>query len=322
VITRRWSARIAVVFLAITAVLGAISVPTAAQAADDPSSSTPRLMKFRLPYLDGATLDPNKLNYARHAVKAGPLLLFLPATGAAPQDYQEFLSTASSAGFSVLALDYWNRGKSVTRTCRGNAECYTKLQQNRFTGTHPSRFSRVDAANSILSRFKAALEYLQDHDPKGDWGRYMNEATFNIHWSRIVLAGHSQGGGESAFISHYHRVEGVLMFSSPVETYDDVSASWMETPGATPVSRMYGLDSTTDMYFSRIVDSWKKLGMGSIDPAKAPEVPVGTRVLLTSLSLGDPRESHGRTVGDETVRNTDGSPTLEPTWRWMLDQVN
>jgi hypothetical protein len=320
-----WGRRAVILLLALgTLVAGvgvAVSAPTSAQAAESPGQPVPRMMKFRLPYLDGVTLSPNKLNFARHAVKPGPLMLFLPATGASPANYQEFLDTASSAGFSVLALDYWNRGKSVTRTCRGNSNCYTRLQQNRFTGTDPSRFSRVDAANSILNRLKAALEYLQDNDPKGGWGRYMDEASFAIHWSNIVLAGHSQGGGESAFISHYHRVRGVLMFSSPVETYNDISASWLATPGATPVSRLYGLDSTSDMYYSRIVGTWVKLGMGTATAATAPEVPTGSHILLSSLYLGDPHESHGRTVADTTVRLKDGTPTLEPTWTWMLDQV-
>jgi hypothetical protein len=291
-----------------------------ASAAGDPRSASPgEILTFRLPYLEHVVTDPNAQELAQHAAKPGPLLLFLPATGEVPNNYRDFLSTAVAQGFSVLGLDYWNTGRSVTRTCGSDAECYTKLQQNRFDGKDPSRFSRVGVANSIMTRFAAAIEYLEQYDPSGHWGRYLSGSS--PHWSRIVLAGHSQGGGESAFISHFHRVKGVLMFSSPVETYQDVSASWINTAGRTPVSRMYGFDDTADIYYNRIVDSWQRLGMGTADPATATDVPTGGHVLLSSLYLGTPLESHGRSVNDGTVRNGDDLPTFEPTWTWMLEQV-
>ena len=324
-VTRRRGRRAAVVALALTAMLVAmLAVPTSATASDSPGlpdGSTTGLVRFRLPSLNRLRLNPNALNVARAAAKPSPLLLFLPATGAVPENYQDFLMTAYSSGYSVLGLDYWNRGKSVASTCGANAECYTRLQQNRFNGTDPSRFSRVDAANSILHRLRAALDYLNHNNPHGGWNRYLTEGSQGIRWSRIVLAGHSQGGGESAFISHFHGVKGVLMFSSPVETYKDTSASWMEKPGQTPPSKMFGFDNIGDMYYARIVGSWAKLGMGTASEAGATKAPTGSHVLLSSLYVGNAGEAHGRTVSDGTARNPDGAPVYEPVWKWMLAQV-
>jgi len=191
------------------------------------------------------------------------------------------------------------------------------LQRNRFTGAHPSRFSHVSTANSIANRFRASVRYLQQHDPHGRWGRYLEHG--RIEWSRIVLAGHSQGGGESAFIAHYYRVQGVLMFSSPVESYDNVTASWMDRHGVTPVSRMFGFDVIGDLYQQRIAGSWRKLGLGTDrDPVA---VPTGGHALLSSLPVGNPLQTHGRSVDDSTPRGPSGTPIFAPTWRWMLAQV-
>ena len=323
-VKRRHGRRSATVALALTAMLIAVlAVPTSATASDSPAlpnGSTTGLVRFRLPSLDRSKLDPNAINIARAAAKPAPLLLFLPATGAVPENYQDFLMTAYSVGYSVLGLDYWNRGKSVASTCGANGGCYTSLQQNRFNGATPSRFSRVNEANSILHRLRAALDYLNHDNPHGGWDRYLAKGSQGINWNRLVLAGHSQGGGESAFIAHFHSVRGVLMFSSPVETFKDVSASWMEKPGVTPASRMYGFDNTGDMYYHRIVGSWQKLGMGK-NGAAATRAPTGSHVLLSSLYVGNAQEAHDRTVSDRTARNPDGAPVYEPVWKWMLAQV-
>ncbi|MGN6127180.1 MAG: BPSS1187 family protein, partial [Humibacter sp.] len=192
-------------------------------------------------------------------------------------------------------------------------------QQNRLNGTDPSRFSRVGTANSILRRFTAAIDYLQILDPHGDWGRYRVDG--HPVWKNVVFAGHSQGGGESAYISHLHKLRGVLMFSSPVETFNDVSAAWMSKPGATPPERMYGFDDIHDIYFTRIIGSWRKLQMGDPDPTAATAVPTGSHIMLSDLDIGDPLETHGRSVDDDGPRTPGGGMRFQPTWTWMLQQV-
>ena len=283
-----------------------------------PSTNGP-VLSFKLPYLQHRVNDPNAQEVAQHAAGDAPLLIFLPATGEVPENYREFLAAAVSVGYSVLGLDYWNTGMSVTHTCRGDPRCYTELQQNRLNGGDPSRFSRVGEANSILRRFAAAIDYLQTLDPQGDWGRYLVDG--HPVWSNVVFAGHSQGGGESAYISHLHKLRGVLMFSSPVETYGDVSAGWMDRPGATAPSRMYGFDDVHDIYFTRITGSWRRLDMGDPDAAKATHVPTGSHVMLSSLYVGDPLQTHGRSVNDDGPRTANGEMVFRPTWVWMLKQV-
>jgi hypothetical protein len=316
--------RVVVALAAFVVALSLVAIPQAAFAAVEPPQPAPAdagssLLSFPLRGAAGDPISPNALNYAESGPAGGPLLIFLPATGSVPSHYQEFLDDASSVGYHVLALDYWNQGKSVVGTCASDPRCYTAVQENRFNGSHPTRFSAIAPRDSILNRLHDALRYLSSSDPSGDWGEYSTNG--QINWSQIVLAGHSQGGGESAFIAHGHEVRGVLMFSSPVESVNGVTASWMSTPGKTPASAMYGLDNENDLYFHHIVGSWAALGLGA--PVYSSSVPAGTtaHVIVNTLDLGDPEQSHARSVSDSTPVNAAGVPLLEPVWTWMLEQV-
>jgi hypothetical protein len=269
-------------------------------------------------------LAPNAPDYAAATTESGPLLLFLPATRAVPGDYRAFLHVASTAGYHVLALDYPNTGRSVAHTCGRDPHCYTAVQRNRFLGVGPGPFSRVDPANSIVSRLRLAVGALRRSEPGRGWERYLDGN--GIRWDRIVLAGHSQGGGEAAYIAHLHRVAGVLMFSAPVDTDGTIAASWLRHPGATPAARMYGFDDSHDMYARRITGSWRLLGLGPphVLPghhARDVHIPSGSHVLLTRDRLGTPAQDHGRVITDAGPRTAAGSPLFEPVWRWMLQSV-
>lgn len=276
---------------------------------------------FRLGLINGTVVKPDARDWAARTVETGPLLLFLPATGHVPNNYRKFLTTAAESGYHVLGLDFWNRGKSVAKTCGVDARCYTQVQRNRFNGDDPSRFSKVDEANSVLARLHAALDYLVVHDPDGGWDQYTSHET--ITWKNIVVAGHSQGGGEAAYIAHRTRVLGQLTFASPIITDDDTRASWLKRKGKTPTSVMYGFDDANDIYYPRIVASWKELGMGSHALTGRIPVPTSTRqhTMVTTYDLGDPHVSHLRTITDRTPLTKKGVPVFLPVWKWMLKAV-
>jgi hypothetical protein len=275
---------------------------------------------FRLKAVDGVAYTPNARNIAIRSIPDGPLLLFLPATGAVPGDYRQFLDAAAGVGYHVLALDYWNRGRSVARTCAQDARCYSDLQANRFDGSHPTRFSAITAGDSILSRLRHALRTLGGRDPLGGWTRFVRGD--RIRWNRVVLAGHSQGGGESAFIAHGHRVQGVLMFGSPVESDGGITAAWMAHPGTTPAARYYAFDSQHDMYADRIAGSWRALhlpGAPDLVDARAPEH-LGHQ-LVTDRVLGDPQQSHSLFITDAGPRGAYDRPVFRAVWLAMLRAV-
>jgi pimeloyl-ACP methyl ester carboxylesterase len=308
----------------VVALVGLVAIASPAEASsgvasirhDKPGGG---VISFELPRSPGQAISPNAMNYATSGAPGSPLLLFLPATRAVPADYRQFLDAASAKGFHVLALDYWNEGNSVVRMCRGIPDCYTAVQQNRLDGSHPSVYSAISPADSIVNRLRVALSYLNKFDSTGGWTNYVSGS--RIKWNKIVVAGHSQGGGQSAFIAHKYRVRGVLMFSSPVESDNGVPASWMTSPGATPASAMYGFVSANDVYNKNIVESWAALGLGkpvnttTLAPAKQ------AHVVQTTLALGTPGQSHVRDITNLTPRSRSGVPVFAPIWNWMLSKV-
>lgn len=278
--------------------------------------------RFRIGAIDGARLTPNKTDFAARTVGDGPLLLFLPATRAKPADYQLFLSTATAAGYHVLGLDYWNLGTTLAGTCEADPRCYSEVQRNRFDGTDTSRYSHVGPVGSITSRFRDAIAHLSTADPAGGWSRFV-AADGEIQWSDIVVAGHSQGGGEAAYIAHIRPVLGALMFSSPVESDGTFHAAWMDHPGVTPTTRMFSLDDVRDVFGPRIRGSWKVLGLDGrggpyMTTTAAPPAGRSPHAILTRLDVGDPDQSHSLTIDDSTPLAGNGSPRMLPLWEWML----
>jgi pimeloyl-ACP methyl ester carboxylesterase len=271
---------------------------------------------FRLAMAHGRTAVPDVLNIAQSAPGDAPLLLFLPATGSVPEQYTRFLDTAHAEGFSVLGLAYPNTGPSLAHSCESDMACYGDMLANRFDGTRPTRFSSVGEDDAILARLRDALAYLADHDPAGRWQRYRDGSS--VRWKRLVVAGHSQGGGEAAYISHLHPLRGALLFSAPAESLDERTAEWISMTSATPESRVWALDDVHDVYAARIAPTWRALG---ITPGAPTRLPTGAHGLLTTLPLGTRGQAHNRVVNDETPLDANGHPVLEPVWRWMLGRV-
>lgn len=282
------------------------------------------LHRFRLGTINGQRLEPNRDDFAARTDAEGPLLLFLPATRAKPADYQLFLGTALRDGYHVLGLDYWNLGKTLSGTCQADPHCYGQVQRNRFDGSRPSASSSVRPSGSIVSRFRDAIAYLRDHDPDGGWGRFARDDQ-DIAWNDIVVAGHSQGGGEAAYIAHIRSVRGAVMFSSPVESLGAEHAAWMDRPGRTPVDRMYAIDDVRDVFGPRIRGSWTVLGLdGAHGPFRTDTAPPGTggdpHAILTDIRIGTPAQSHSRIIKDSTPRSADGTPRMLPLWQWLLSR--
>ena len=69
-------------------------------------------------------------------------------------------------------------------------------------------------------------------------------------WSRIVVAGHSQGSGHAAYLGKMFEVDKVLMFSGPQDYLDDLGepAPWQARPSATPPSRFFAFLNENDPF--------------------------------------------------------------------------
>lgn len=270
---------------------------------------------FRLAGAADRPLVPNAANFAARTRVHGPLLLFLPATRKKPNDYSRFLAAATRHGYHVLGLDYWNLGRSVASTCNRNAACYGAVQRNRFDGVDPVPQSRVAPQDSVLGRLVPALRYLRRRDPHGGWNAYLDDGA--VRWSEVVVAGHSQGGGEAAYIAHLRSVRGVLLFGSPILTDGRTAATWLGTPGRTPASRTYAFDDVDDVYFSRITSSWSRLGLGAPQRVAPTSTGFHAHALIETMPIP---HAHLRVVADQTPLDATGRPVFAAVWSWMLSR--
>jgi hypothetical protein len=86
------------------------------------------------------------------------------------------------------------------------------------------------------------------NDPKGGWGQFLTNGS--PVWSRIIVAGHSQGSGHAAYIGTLFKVDRVLMFSGPQDYMDDLHrpAPWQADKRATPPSRFFAFLALKDPF--------------------------------------------------------------------------
>ena len=257
----------------------------------------------------------------------GELFLFLPGTGGQPDCCQSLVETAAQMGFVAVGLTYPNT-QAVGKICESNLRCYSTVRQDDFDGSTPSSFADISPANSIQSRLVDLLLYLAARHPGQGWGQFLAGTT--PVWSRIVVAGHSQGGGDAAYIAKIRHLEGVVLLSSPVDstaTYPPVAATYLTTGHLTPLDRYVGFDHVDDPFHDKIVADWTALGLQSFGPATSVD---GSRPpfdqsheLLTSAAVppgpAPALATHDSTAVDvQTPLCANGTPAFVPVWRYMM----
>ena len=259
-------------------------------------------------------------------------MLFLPGTGGAPRNYKAFLQTASSLGYHGVGLSYVN-GESMASYC-GDAEsggCFEAARREVIDGVNRIAELNVDRANSIENRFARLLQYLVESRPGQNWQLFLGEDQTTVEWSRIVVAGHSQGGGHAGVMAMQREVARVLMFASTDWwNVERRPADWMMANTATPKERYFALGHQRDLLVrrNRFLAGWEALGLDSFGEIQAPELPSGryfggTHRLVTDV---DPRiptpllDTHSAMIVDAyTPLDADGEPSIMArAWRYML----
>jgi hypothetical protein len=274
--------------------------------------------------------NPDFVAVGNHVPSNGELFLFLPGTGGQPDCCQDLLETAAQAGFMALGLTYDNT-EAVGKICENNQVCYTDVRHDDFDGSTPSTpssYADITPANSIQSRLVDLLRYLAAQHPSQGWSRFLVGST--PLWSTIVVAGHSQGGGDAAYIAKVRDVEGVVMLSSDVDstaTYPPVAATYITTGHLTPLDRYVGFDHTRDPFNDKIEADWASLDLQSFGPAVSVDgnaPPFGnSHELLTSTQVpsgpAPALATHDSTAVDsQTPLCSNGSPAFVPVWRYMM----
>lgn len=83
-----------------------------------------------------------------------------------------------------------------------------------------SQLADVRVDESIAGRALLTLRYLAAADPAGGWNDYFTPGDPGVHpetqlvWNKMVVAGHSQGGGHAAAIGRLFSVARVIQLAS------------------------------------------------------------------------------------------------------------
>ena len=223
--------------------------------------------------------------------RLGWLLVFLPGTGASPQQYATLIERAAARGYHAIGLAYVNT-VAVNAVCAGMGAsgCHEAVRREVLLGIDESPWVDVDADNGALHRLARLLAHLEALAPEEAWSQF-RDATGNTRFELVVVSGHSQGAGHAAFIGRLERVARVVLFSGTEP------APWTQAGDfATPSADFRGFAHRLEAIYDPIQLSWDHLGIPgaptSVDGAAPPFG--GSQQLHTSnqACTGDP-ESNG-----------------------------
>ncbi|QGN53423.1 hypothetical protein [Novosphingobium sp. Gsoil 351] len=210
---------------------------------------------------------------------AGRLFVMLPGTGAIPRFYREIVRTGATRGYHGIGLTYPN-DVSVGDRCAASADpdCAGKVRREVVTGEDTSTLIAIPRAESIAGRLGSLIGYLERTYPGEGWGQFLVGG--QPDWSKIVVAGHSQGGGHAGYMAKLFALERSVMFSAPGDTglTAGSNATWYSLPNVTPLSRQFGFTHTGDelIPFGFVLLNWRAIGIDqfggavSVDGAAAP----------------------------------------------------
>lgn len=282
------------------------------------------------PAIDSYTDNPKQNHVAYLNPKVTPrnqLFVFLPGSGGEPIGYDRIDSTAANLGYHSIGLMYANEPPIAT-LCGSStdADCFEKVRREIIDGTDRSLLVSVNRANSIENRLIKLLQYLHTQHPAEGWNQFYDSVTGKIRWEKVVISGHSQGGGHAGLIAKYNAVERVVFFASPKDYSNALKkpAAWITDTHATPTGAYFGFSHAQDdsgCTPQQQLDIFKLLGMNTfgnvinVDNIASPYQ--NSRILTSTLAVNNP---HNSVAVDNGVPLTASKPTYLPAWTYMLTQ--
>ncbi len=276
------------------------------------------------------------INPSASVIQRGKLLVFIPGTQGRPTQYSYILRAGASRGFHAVGVNYPNQTAMGT-LCQFSTDpdCYWNARNVVIfgNGTPVNGQSPVTQADSIVNRLSKLLNWLNITYPSEGWGQFMLPDK-TADWSRVVLTGHSQGGGHVGVLAKTVSLSRAVYFSSP-EDWNELSnrpASWTASrANVTPASLQYGFgaDSDTLVPNAHAFAHWDSLGLAK--PASGPVLVDGGGIpfsnaqqLRTSLpynpgstALTLALRNHGITVVDtSTTVDGNGKPLFDTNGVW------
>ena len=214
-------------------------------------SAQVRILRVAPPATDPAietVHGPNIALYDPSVPSRHLLYLFITGTGGSATGSQRMDSIFATWGYHAISIDYEDNVIAVACAHSLDSTSFGRYRDAIVTGAPVSKKIKVNKANSILNRFQKLLVYLVKHDPNGDWGQFVKDG--QPVWSKVIVAGHSQGAGHAPYIAKLFKVNRVLIFSGPQDYMDNLHrpAPWQAMKSATPPSRYFAFLAMKDPF--------------------------------------------------------------------------
>ena len=271
-------------------------------------------------------LDSHFVFRAPAVTPVGRLFVFLPGTTAIAQYYQLIVAEAARAGYHAVGISYPNDNAVGVLCASQPATCYGDARLEILTGQATSSVVAVDRANCIENRIVKLLRFMRTTEPAGDWGQFLLGDTAVV-WSKVAVAGHSQGGGHTLFIAQRYAVWRATAYSSAGDFLAGSAAvaPWVLQPYATPATRLFGFISNADELVSPVptLAAWSAIGMaGAAVDVDVTTPPFGaTQRFVTTAAPANPlvtvSPNHNVVAVDVNTPKVGGTttPVFAGVWR-------
>ena len=258
----------------------------------------------------------------------GELLIFITGTGGRSQGPDEFFRTAANVGYHVIMPLYANDVPAAV--CAGDPAraAFENFRREIIEGRDLTPLLEVGPADSINNRILKLVQWLKQHrPPEENWGQFFDKDGGFI-WRKVVLAGHSQGGGHALLMAQDHEVARVIMTGAPKDFSQarHKPAAWYR-PGKTPVSRMFALNHEQDFQGCSPTEQLENYTAARLAPVRnvdqlAPPYDHAhaftTNFPGTALDSGTAHISV--IIARAAPRDADGAPHFKLVWLYMLTE--
>ena len=160
--------------------------------------------------------------------------------------------------------------------------------------------------------------------PAEGWGDFLNGE--EIIWGKLVISGHSQGGGHAAFMAKDRVLARAIMFASPndYDAVNDAAAAWTSDSSLTADSLYYAFGNRFDdiVEFREEYLQWDALGMAAfgdtVNVLQNSPPYAGSRMLYTTEQKPGLAVNHSLMITDEQLTLENGIPIYTPVWEYLL----
>ena len=257
------------------------------------------------------------------------LVVYLPGTSATPSGYTTILKASAGMGYHTVGLMYPNGSELYSLALFStDLTVIGRCRQEAFDGTDQIAGLTIDNANCIKTRLIRLLQYLNTQYPTQNWAQYLN-GTADVQWGRVILAGHSQGGGHAFYMAKKVAVYRTVAFASiDYNTNTNQNATWVTQLGATDMSKYYSYNHTGDEVFAYANVVTQLNAMGITGPAINTEnatTPYSNSHTLTTTATPAIAAfgNHSGICMDAYVTRDAGGlvkPTIARTWEYLLEK--